>query len=266
MFKENTRGSKVFQLAVKEGWMVSEIQPLLFFVISTKRSETDIFEDRYTMTETIGLTERIYNQLSDAGIDTIEELSKETVKSVKMKCNSMGIVLSGLLLEAFSEFDNYPVARKRFVAELMPNYNFKLPRRYEVGLMEVLFLDDDMNRTKKFISQVPYCKYAETAEECIEALGTKELWHMVFLDHDLGGEVYVDSKNKNTGSEVVRWIVDNKPKIDEIVVHSLNYPAGKAMEASLRECGYKATYCPWTSIYKDIVEVFPILENKEEEE
>jgi hypothetical protein len=45
------------------------------------------------------------------------------------------------------------------------------------------------------------------------------------LDHDLGGEIYVDTNYSNTGSEVVRWIEKNKPDIKEIVVHSYNSSA-----------------------------------------
>jgi hypothetical protein len=83
-----------------------------------------------------------------------------------------------------------------------------------------------------------------TAVVCIDALKGNE-WDIMCLDHDLGGETYVDSDNKNTGMEVVRWIVANKPKIGQIFVHSYNVGAAHVMAQDLSKAGYAVVRAPF---------------------
>jgi len=114
--------------------------------------------------------------------------------------------------------------------------------------MAILFLDDDENRTNQFIkrfSNVEELIAVTTAKEAIEKLSTKDLWDYVFLDHDLGGKVFVDSNREDCGMEVVRWCLVNKPKIDQIIIHTWNEPAGKRMLSDLQNAGYNATYSPF---------------------
>jgi hypothetical protein len=110
--------------------------------------------------------------------------------------------------------------------------------------MNILFLDDCPSRTKIFRSQCPSAICLETAKDCIICL-SKQDWDLVFLDHDLGGEIYSDQKNTNTGSEVVRWIIQNRPKIKQVIVHSLNGPARIAMCYDLKNAGYNVLDYPF---------------------
>lgn len=107
--------------------------------------------------------------------------------------------------------------------------------------MRIIILEDDANRMVEFNERINELKimsgdiielvHVDTAEECIskleEAYYIKERFDGIFLDHDLGGDVNVDVKNKNTGSEVARWISENKIKImgSQVLTHTLN-PAG----------------------------------------
>jgi hypothetical protein len=118
----------------------------------------------------------------------------------------------------------------------------------------ILFLDDDASRTKAFKSRVPSALTAENAKDFIELLKKIEGDEPVqaFLDHDLGGEVYVDSSRENTGMEVVRWIVANNPKIMDIVVHSHNGPAAARMVVALCDAGYEARAIPFFSLIMSI--------------
>jgi CheY-like chemotaxis protein len=116
--------------------------------------------------------------------------------------------------------------------------------------MDVLFLDDSPERAKHFRSIVPSAVFVTTAEECIAELGKRQ-WDYVFLDHDLGGEVYVDTAEKNTGSEVVRWIGKHRPQIGQIVVHSCNYDAAMYMVIDLIAAGYEAWAIPWPNLRCD---------------
>jgi len=94
--------------------------------------------------------------------------------------------------------------------------------------MNILILDDDQDRHIGFntalIPQGHKLTSVYTAKECIEKL-TNNTYDMVLLDHDLGGEVYVDS-GLNTGWEVAKWLYDNPDKKPErVIIHSYN-PVG----------------------------------------
>ena len=112
----------------------------------------------------------------------------------------------------------------------------------------VLFLDDCPKRTKKFVSRYPYAKCAETAEGIIKLIKGEEQIDALFLDHDLGGAVYVDSGREDCGMEVARYLVDNKHAISRIYVHSLNRPAGLEMTSKLKDAGYKTQYIPFINL------------------
>lgn len=112
----------------------------------------------------------------------------------------------------------------------------------------VIFMDDDRVRLKAFKRKVPVAELVETAANTIKLL--KELKTddevQLFLDHDLGGETYVDSNREDCGMEVVRWIEANLPtQVIEIFVHSHNTPAAEAMVNKLRDSGYKAVHIPF---------------------
>ena len=113
--------------------------------------------------------------------------------------------------------------------------------------MNILFLDDDKRRADKFFEKI--CPnsaiWTQTVETTILMLSKFDPWDFVYLDHDLGGEQLVNSNRKDCGMEVVRWIVQHKPNIDQIVVHSWNSPAGNEMVAKLRDAGYNAEYKPF---------------------
>ena len=99
--------------------------------------------------------------------------------------------------------------------------------------MRILLLEDDYNRVEQFRKRVDELNernthlpktelvHVETAEHCILTLqGTGE-FHLILLDHDLGGEVYVDINRPDTGSEVARWLNKNK-KNANVITHTLN--------------------------------------------
>ncbi len=91
---------------------------------------------------------------------------------------------------------------------------------------------------------MPSAVIVNDAFSCIEKLSSYH-WDTVYLDHDLGGEIFVDAKEKNSGSEVVRFIVDKRPSIGKIIVHSLNPVERKNMVMGLLKAGYVAKAIPW---------------------
>lgn len=111
--------------------------------------------------------------------------------------------------------------------------------------MNILFLDDDPVRGNHFISAFPYARWVKTAAECISQLQREDKWDLVCLDHDLGGQVYVDSGREDCGMEVARWLYNNQPKnIKVIYVHTLNTPAGQRMSELLSQV-YETCLCPF---------------------
>ncbi len=112
--------------------------------------------------------------------------------------------------------------------------------------MRILFLDDDPKRGNAFLHDHPGARWVLTARDCIDALS--DPWNEVWLDHDLGGEVYVDSGREDCGMEVVRWIRENRPEhlMDtRFTVHSFNAPAAMHMVGDLRGAGYNVVYQPF---------------------
>ncbi|QEH34048.1 hypothetical protein OJF2_25810 [Aquisphaera giovannonii] len=110
----------------------------------------------------------------------------------------------------------------------------------------ILFLDDDPERTAAFRLRNPTAALVETAEDCIARLA--EPWDEVHLDHDLAGEVYVDSCRADCGMEVVRTIIAKPaaPFRDTLfIVHTHNVRAAGLMLRALREHGLSCVYQPF---------------------
>lgn len=102
--------------------------------------------------------------------------------------------------------------------------------------MKVLVLEDSNQRMmefrQRFLERGWIPTFTNTAKDAIENLQTKD-FDIIFLDHDLGDEVYVDTSSKNTGSEVARWLNRN-PKSCIVVIHSLNAPAALYMKGLIK--------------------------------
>lgn len=111
--------------------------------------------------------------------------------------------------------------------------------------MNILFLDDNDERIKgankayNGTNSGNILFTTKTAQGAIDAMKNNS-FDLVHLDHDLGGEVYVDSSREDCGMEVVRWIIQNNPDIKVISIHSWNEPA--SLEMMLRLNAHKQFY------------------------
>ncbi len=113
--------------------------------------------------------------------------------------------------------------------------------------MKILFLDDDQERHEKAINNAfpsDFWSHVFCADSCIKELQNKK-WDLVSLDHDLNGKPFDSPGNKNSGSEVVRWIIENKPDVESFIVHSYNHIEAPKMVSQLRKAGYVANYEPF---------------------
>ena len=102
--------------------------------------------------------------------------------------------------------------------------------------MKCLVLDDDAMRHRLFGRNFTAHEmtYVFTAEAAIEAL-QQNTYDAIFLDHDLGDRVYVDSHGpEKTGYTVAKWIAEHpNRKPAQIYVHSLNPVGASNIQAVL---------------------------------
>lgn len=108
--------------------------------------------------------------------------------------------------------------------------------------MKIIFLDDSDSRCAAFRSKVPPSDIVHTAAECIALIKASPDISWLFLDHDLGGEVLVNSDREDCGMEVVRFLCENdrSATITNIVVHSHNIVAAEQMHEKLIRAGYNS--------------------------
>jgi len=93
--------------------------------------------------------------------------------------------------------------------------------------------------------------YTEDSNEAIKIL-RKEKFDYLFLDHDLGGMVYVDSGEPNTGYQVAKIIPETENKNARIVIHSWNPEGAKNMMEALNGCIVK--YSPFGMFGKNALD------------
>ncbi len=109
-----------------------------------------------------------------------------------------------------------------------------------------LFLDDDPGRAAAFLRDHPDAVWVETVPECVARLA--EAWDEIHLDHDLGGEVYVDMERDDCGMEVVRWLA-REPRQHlrraDFTVHSHNIIAACVMAMQIRALGFRVEARPF---------------------
>jgi len=102
--------------------------------------------------------------------------------------------------------------------------------------MKILILEDDNGRIEKFreIFKNNDLTVTSVVSACIQALEINN-YDCLYLDHDLGGKVFVDSFGDiPTGWHVAKWLSDHKDRQPSmIVLHSLNKNGRENMEKEL---------------------------------
>jgi hypothetical protein len=88
-----------------------------------------------------------------------------------------------------------------------------------------LVLEDDQKRVinfkRRFVGLI-MADFVETVDDALKLL-KESTFDFLFLDHDLGGEAFVDPRRRDTGSEVARWISKNPLPNTQVFIHSLNH-------------------------------------------
>ena len=124
----------------------------------------------------------------------------------------------------------------------------------------ILFLDDSTERAVMAYNRMPVKErgntiWCKTAEEAIITLWDyREVLTKVYLDHDLGGEAFVNTKREDCGMEVVRWLEKTSHKhpeefekltSTEFIIHTWNTHAGPIMTDREQKIGLKVRYVPF---------------------
>lgn len=105
----------------------------------------------------------------------------------------------------------------------------------------ILILEDNLDRIEFFRESFleddhERVDIVTSAQDAIDELCLRK-YDIIYLDHDLGGETYVSEASVNTGSEVVRWMLQNKELVGDpnIIIHSMNIVAAFHMEKDLKQ-------------------------------
>ena len=99
---------------------------------------------------------------------------------------------------------------------------------------DILILEDNWERQEQFSKNLVghNLTITDSSKTAIAKL-SNEKWDVLFLDHDLGGLVYVQS-GENTGFEVAEFLKLNQKHMPQnIIVHSLNVPGSQNIIAAL---------------------------------
>lgn len=103
--------------------------------------------------------------------------------------------------------------------------------------MRIFILEDDSRRIAGFKQALAGADDVTICRDIDQALAEfNGPYDVVFLDHDLGDHVYMDTTHRQTGSEFVRQ-KGKELKGAIVVIHSWNEPGARAMEDTLKfEC------------------------------
>ena len=102
----------------------------------------------------------------------------------------------------------------------------------------ILILEDNEERNKQFHSNFSNAEIVITDNvEVAKKKLIEEKWDALFLDHDLGGKVYVESGGSEpTGYDVAKFLsINTQFKPECIILHSLNESGRKNMLALVPE-------------------------------
>ncbi|GAH43886.1 unnamed protein product [marine sediment metagenome] len=120
--------------------------------------------------------------------------------------------------------------------------------------MNILILEDDENRNALFRKNLaPLSIEIRDDVKELKTLLLNKKWDVLFLDHDLGGEVFVDSNREDTGSEVARWLNENPERLPNMIfIHTMN-PDGQINMKKLLPSAFVLPFA-WTKVDTELLQ------------
>lgn len=103
--------------------------------------------------------------------------------------------------------------------------------------MKIFILEDDPARVAAFRVALAgtMLSTSDNVEESKLILEEVKDFDALFLDHDLGGEIYVDSQESNTGYQLAKWIAESGMHYPQIFIHSMNAVGASNMKIALAD-------------------------------
>jgi len=116
--------------------------------------------------------------------------------------------------------------------------------------MKIFVLEDDTIRIEKFelLFKNQQLRIVQNVEDAITSCLSDE-FQIMWLDHDLGGRIWTDSNEENTGYQFVKWLIENqKQKNALIYIHSMNPIGANKMLNLLLDNKYDGIWIPFNLI------------------
>ena len=114
-------------------------------------------------------------------------------------------------------------------------------------MKKILVLEDNPNRIAIFKTHLVNhdVDYVDIAWDANKLLN-ENIYDIIYLDHDLGGHVYVvDDDINGTGYDVAKVIPETENKNARIIIHTYNPVGYQRMSAALNEYNIKYAYVPF---------------------
>lgn len=116
--------------------------------------------------------------------------------------------------------------------------------------IRILVVEDDPTRLEWFQKEFngQDLTLATTAAAGVKYVNDEE-FDVIFLDHDLGGRVFVDSEDDNTGCAVAKHIKASINAKTPVLIHSWNPAGARNIQTVLKH----AVYIPFGRFNKTIL-------------
>jgi len=116
--------------------------------------------------------------------------------------------------------------------------------------MNILVLEDDKYRTmwlKNFYKHND-CYFADNVKDA-KKLSQEREYDILMLDHDLGGQTFVDSDNENSGYQFAKYLIESRAQEKALcIVHSCNPWGADNIGQLLRDNDYRVIMLPFTNL------------------
>jgi CheY-like chemotaxis protein len=104
-------------------------------------------------------------------------------------------------------------------------------------VLKILILEDSPQRIQIFQSKLSShdLYFFDRVSDAKFALLSMGPWDMVFMGHDMDGEIFVPSEQPNTGYQLALFIKENNIDIHCIVLHTMNEDGARKILSLLPE-------------------------------
>lgn len=121
--------------------------------------------------------------------------------------------------------------------------------------MKIFILEDDPRRMKLFYKKIGVENtifHSDNVEEAKKIFNDHKPFDYIFLDHDLGGEIYVPSGHSNTGYQFAKLLAEQDDLSGNICIHTMN-PIGAENMAEVLSTYSCVTIVPFNFLIENLL-------------